>query len=355
MTDTAVSDSSDGEPFEPRASGRKSSAVSVPSQHTETPPPEGRSGKASTRPEDPWKDTRIFGTSMSGVSSKTVEWTLQEFPDGEANIIEYLENRADKLEELTNRVRQKPTDRAVRRLRDATEAARAILGRADKIRRQNRPGYRLVDPMAELLATIEEAETVLMPYITAKGAVIQEAVVEAATRAKEDLQYVAEPRGSPLVDLASTNGRHEGTGESRGLNKPGDTGKGGRPATHEPGREMDESIPAGDMGEESLVWDPFGYIGEDDLQVRFDALKRAGEAVPPVSQRQSTAIVSGKGGRGEDKGKSLPSIDQRPAEPDLAHGSDIAGTGTNDATGFVEPKSPVVLIILSRECLGDQR
>jgi hypothetical protein len=182
--ETAEADGPEDEPSEQRSSSRKSSAASVPSQHTATPPPVEKMKRAPTGTEEPWRDTRIFGTSMSGVSSKTVEWTLQEFPDGEANIIAYLEDRADKLEELTNRLRQKPTDRAVRRLRDATEAARAILGKADKIRRQNRPGYRLVDPMAELLAAIEDAETVLMPYITAKGGVIQDAVIEAAARSK---------------------------------------------------------------------------------------------------------------------------------------------------------------------------
>ncbi len=291
-------DDPEDEPFERRSSSRKSSAVSVPSQHTATPPPVEKMKRVPTGTEEPWRDTRIFGTSMSGVSSKTVEWTLQEFPDGEANIIAYLEDRADKLEELTNRLRQKPTDRAVRRLRDATEAARAILGKADKIRRQNRPGYRLVDPMAELLAAIEDAETVLMPYITAKGGVIQDAVIEAAARSKEDLPNNGKPRQPLLVDLASTNSRHEGTGESRGLNRPGDTGKGGRPATHEPGREMNES--------------------------------------------QSTAIALGKGVRGGGKGKLLPSIDQRPAKSGQNKRSDMAGTGQEDAPGFFKPKSPIL-------------
>jgi hypothetical protein len=175
--------------------------------------------------------------------------------------------------------------------------------------------------MAELLAAIEDAETVLMPYITAKEGVIQDAVIEAAARSKEDLPNNGKPRQPLLVDLASTNSRHEGTGESRGLNRPGDTGKGGRPATHEPGREMNESIPAGDeMVEESLAWDPFGCIGEDDLQVRFEALKQAGETVPPGDSMQSTAIALGKGVRGGEKGSYSQASTSGPRSQDKTRG-----------------------------------
>jgi hypothetical protein len=168
----------------------RASAISVPSQYSKTPLPRSKERPKTDRGQEPWKSTRIFGTSISGVSSKTVEWVLDACPREAKSLVAYLEKKADELDEASNRVRARPIARAVRRLRNATEAARAIMDRADEARRANLPDDILVAPMDELNVAIEEAETVLMPYIQADGHLIDSEIavgseVKAATRAEK--------------------------------------------------------------------------------------------------------------------------------------------------------------------------
>ncbi len=153
----------------PNGSSGESTAYSVPSQHTATPM---RDQGVLRSPKDPWKAANIFGTSGSGRSSRTTEWVLTACPTEVKDLSKYLRNQANSLERASVAVKEQPTAKTVRRLRNAAEAARAILDKAEGVFKANLPDDFLIEPMDELNVAIEEAETILMPYIEADGSVI---------------------------------------------------------------------------------------------------------------------------------------------------------------------------------------
>jgi hypothetical protein len=289
-----------------------------------------------------WNPSRIFGTTMTSATSKTVERVLKGCPQDVDGMVVHLGRRARRMETDTAAVRTEPTRLAIRNLRDSIEAARGVVQKAEEMC-DLAYDDKLVDAIGPVENMIQEAEGVIINYIDVNGNPIEGNVVES---------------GSVTAKLAAKKARQEAEKrkavsdvEGKGFHpQPGPPRRDGvviRPAT----QVEDTPLAYGNDG--TLEWDAWnGLTGgqtmanqveeaDQELELRrFHSLRDQHQVLGGEPIHQSTAKnpdrVSATGVQAttveEERGES-ERVDQRPA---------VQGTDHDDAkSGRQWPKLPV--------------